>query len=143
MKIEKTNDELMHFNRVGAAYVKKTKDAKTKLTTSIESVFKQLKPVFIDYNETVKDLRLDNCAVDPKTNVLLPKDENGEYRFTIEGVKKFNKDVKKLLDKKVQIETKITEANDALIPTLTEEERFAFSEIVISKQLDEDEIITE
>lgn len=48
------------------------------------------------YNEKLEDIRLDNAHTE--ANGCLIIDEKGGYKFSKEGLKKMNKDVKALLD---------------------------------------------
>ena len=50
-----------------------------------------------DYAKKVEELRLDNAAADDKGILLV--NEKGEFRFTKEGLKKLNEDLKALGEK--------------------------------------------
>lgn len=133
MKIKKTYLELMAFNKVAEDYLIVNKDAKTKLSVSIENIFKQLKPIFEDYNEKVDELRLNNCATSKETGILI-FDERGSYTFKPEDYKKLKNEIKKLQLQEVELHARITPENDTLKGTLSELQLEVFSEIVITKE---------
>lgn len=143
MKTTRTIKQLMEFNNAASGYLKKIdlkkqagEEVDTKLSVSIRSVFKQLKHVFEEHNESINDAQLDNCSVDEKGIIL--RDEMGALRFTVDGTKKFNAATKQLMNKEVDVHIRIRPENDALIHTLTPMEISAFSGIVITEQPEED-----
>ena len=136
MKIQRTYLELINFNQVAAAYLDKNKEAETKLCSAIKQFSKQLKNIFEDYNDERDDLQRNNCSVDEKTKVIL-KDEKGNRQFTIEAEKKLKKEMKELLQAKVECHARIPEGIDELISELTETEREVFSGIIIPEQPNE------
>jgi len=52
------------------------------------------------YNEKVEDIRLDNAHTDEKGCLIL--DEKGGYKYSKDGLKKMNKDIKALLEKEFE-----------------------------------------
>ncbi len=103
-----------------------TKKENTKLTANMRNVIKQIAQHFKDYSELLDDLQLDHCSVDDKTKTIL-LDEKGNRKFTVEGLRAYRKDVKKLDEKEVEIHIRITEDEWEL----TEEETELFSGIII------------
>ncbi len=111
-----------------------------RLKTSVKSVIKQIvKDELIEnYNEKVKDLRIENALVDEKTRALL-KDDKGNYLYSIEGQKNFNKQSKELLSQEIDLYVRIHEDNDIVAQNFEMFERAALSGIVIPIVIDEDE----
>ena len=69
----------------------------TKIQKKLFKFAEKIKPLQDDYLTKVEELRLDNAAADDK-GVLLTN-EKGEFRFSKEGLKKLNEDIKALNDK--------------------------------------------
>lgn len=69
----------------------------TKIQKKLFKFAEKIKPFQEDYIKKVEELRLDNAAADDK-GVLLTNDK-GEFRFSKEGLKKLNEDIKVLNDK--------------------------------------------
>jgi hypothetical protein len=69
----------------------------TKIQKKLFKFAEKIKPLQEDYLKKVEELRLDNAAADDK-GVLLTN-EKGEFRFSKEGLKKLNEDIKVLNDK--------------------------------------------
>jgi hypothetical protein len=69
----------------------------TKIQKKLFKFAEKIKPLQEDYLTKVEELRLDNAAADDK-GVLLTN-EKGEFRFSKEGLKKLNEDIKALGDK--------------------------------------------
>ena len=69
----------------------------TKIQKKLFKFAEKIKPLQEDYITKVEELRLDNAAADDK-GVLLTN-EKGEFRFSKEGLKKLNEDIKALGDK--------------------------------------------
>lgn len=69
----------------------------TKIQKKLFKFAEKIKPLQEDYFKKVEELRLDNAAADDK-GVLLTN-EKGEFRFSKEGLKKLNEDIKALGDK--------------------------------------------
>ena len=69
----------------------------TKIQKKLFKFAEKIKSYQDDYLAKVEELRLDNAAADDK-GVLLTNDK-GEFRFSKEGLKKLNEDIKALGDK--------------------------------------------
>jgi hypothetical protein len=69
----------------------------TKIQKKLFKFAEKIKPLQEDYLKKAEELRLDNAAADDK-GVLLTNDK-GEFRFSKEGLKKLNEDIKVLNDK--------------------------------------------
>jgi hypothetical protein len=69
----------------------------TKIQKKLFKFAEKIKPLQEDYLTKVEELRLDNAAADDK-GVLLTN-EKGEFRFSKDGLKKLNEDIKALGDK--------------------------------------------
>jgi hypothetical protein len=96
-KITKTYAELLGLvttmNALGSN--KEFADANTKGMKKLEKVGAKLKGVLETYNERLEDIRLDNAHTDDKGCLIT--DEKGGYKYSKEGTKKLNKDIKALL----------------------------------------------
>lgn len=133
MKIEKTYLELIEFHAIANRFLSKNKDNENKLVSSVRSVItKQIKNHFDTYNDELDTIQLNNCAVDDKTKVIILGD--GKRQYTIEGQLKLKAEHKTLLNQRVDIHARIAPGIDELITLLTEEEKEAFSGIVIPEQ---------
>jgi predicted nuclease with TOPRIM domain len=71
-------------------------DQKTKTQKKLLKIHEQLKKHYDAYQEKIAELRLDNASVDKDGNLIL--DENGEYKFNKDGLKKLNEAAKELLE---------------------------------------------
>ncbi len=69
----------------------------TKVQKKLFKFAEKIKSYQDDYLKKVEELRLDNAAADEK-GVLLTN-EKGEFRFSKEGLKKLNEDIKALGEK--------------------------------------------
>lgn len=69
----------------------------TKIQKKLFKFAEKIKPIQDEYFKKVEELRLDNAAADDK-GVLLTN-EKGEFRFSKEGLKKLNEDIKALGEK--------------------------------------------
>lgn len=69
----------------------------TKIQKKLFKFAEKIKSYQDDYLAKVEELRLDNAAADEK-GVLLTN-EKGEFRFSKEGLKKLNEDIKALGEK--------------------------------------------
>ena len=110
--VKTTFEKFLEFLTAGNIYQASLKsknksgaEAKTKLSYAIEKVIKMNKSAIDYYNEALEDVRIDNAAVDEK-GVLLT-DEKGSYRFTKDGIKKFNADIKALKAKEYEFHAHI------------------------------------
>ena len=68
----------------------------SKKEVKFKKIADKIKPILEDFNEKRADIRLDNAYTNEKG--ILELDEKGDYKFTKEGVKKLNKDLKELLE---------------------------------------------
>ena len=69
----------------------------TKIQKKLFKFAEKIKPYQDDYIKKVEELRLDNAAADDKGVLLV--NEKGEFRFSKEGLKKLQEDVKTLGEK--------------------------------------------
>lgn len=69
----------------------------SKREKKLKKIAEKVKQNFDEYNEQREDVRLDNAYANAEG--VLDLNEKGEYKFTKEGLKQMNKDMKKLLDK--------------------------------------------
>lgn len=67
----------------------------TKGVKRLQKIGEKLKDHLSAYNEKLEDIRLDNAHVDDKGCLSL--DEKGGYKFSKDGLKQLNKDIKALL----------------------------------------------
>lgn len=95
-----TNKDLIVLVTVMQRVIKDGND--TPLKEVLKSELKKLAPLIDVYNERVTDLKIDHCAIDPASKVIL-RDDKGEMQFTKEGQKAFGTSVKKLLEEPVVI----------------------------------------
>ena len=93
-KVERTYADLLelvrNLNGVQA-------EPNSKREKKLKKIAEKVKPIFDEYNEKREDVRLDNAYANAEG--VLDLNEKGEYKFTKEGLKQMNKDMKKLLDK--------------------------------------------
>jgi hypothetical protein len=75
----------------------------SKLKYALEKVGKLNKTLGDDYSAATEDCRIDFCETDEKGIIL--RDEKGNYRFTKDGLKKFNASIKALQLKEVEVKT--------------------------------------
>lgn len=66
----------------------------------LQKIGAKMKEHLDGYNEKLEDIRLDNAHTDEKGCLIL--DEKGGYKFSKEGLKKMNKDVKELLEQEFE-----------------------------------------
>jgi ElaB/YqjD/DUF883 family membrane-anchored ribosome-binding protein len=93
-KVEKTYADLLelvrNLNGVQA-------EPNSKRQKKLKKIAEKVKSIFDEYNEHREDIRLDNAHANAEG--VLDLNEKGEYKFTKEGLKQMNKEMKKLLDK--------------------------------------------
>jgi hypothetical protein len=96
-KITKTYQELLQLvNAINILSGDKTHAKEnSKGIKKLQSIGTKLKSQLEQYNEKLEDIRLDNAHTDSDGSLIL--DEKGGYKFSKEGLKKLNADVKKLL----------------------------------------------
>jgi len=78
-------------------YINQIDVNETKTIKKVMKIAEKLKPYQEEHNAKIQELRLDNAAVD-KDNVLI-LNEKGDYRFTKEGLKKLQEQLKELGEK--------------------------------------------
>lgn len=115
----------------------------TKLVANIKNVIKQGDKLYETFNEKQNNILIDNATVDEKTNAILYDDSHDakgnlirNYRFTKDQQKEVNKQRKNLLNETVEIHSRITNGEF----DLTEEEKEAFSGIVIPEVKEDGEM---
>jgi transcriptional regulator of heat shock response len=69
----------------------------TKISQKLGKIAKKLEKYVDEYNEQVQEIRIDNASTDDKGIIL--KEENGNYKFSKEGLKKVMKQIKELNEK--------------------------------------------
>jgi ElaB/YqjD/DUF883 family membrane-anchored ribosome-binding protein len=93
-KVERTYADLLelvrNLNVVQA-------EPNSKREKKLKKIAEKVKSIFDEYNEKREDVRLDNAYANAEG--VLDLNEKGEYKFTKEGLKQMNKEMKKLLDK--------------------------------------------
>jgi len=93
-KVERTYADLLdlvrNLNGVQA-------EPNSKREKKLKKIAEKIKPIFEQYNEQREEIRLDNAHANAEG--VLDLNEKGEYKFTKEGLKQMNKEMKKLLDK--------------------------------------------
>lgn len=142
MKIKKTYTELIEFASISNNYSYLEKDNENKLVSAINLINKQLKGIFEEYNDERDTIQINMCLVDDITQAILYDvipGTNGqpatrEKRYSVSGMIKLKDAIKKLNKKQVQIHSRIVEGIEDLISTLTDDERIAFSELIIPEQ---------
>jgi hypothetical protein len=72
------------------------KDSNTKAHKKLAKIGELIQVYIDDFNEKKDEIRLDAAAVDKDGFII--ENENGDYSFNKEGVKKLNKAMKELLD---------------------------------------------
>lgn len=70
--------------------------ANTKGVKKLQKIGTKMKEHLDAYNEKLEDIRLDNAHTEENGCLIL--DDKGGYKFSKEGLKKMNKDVRALLD---------------------------------------------
>lgn len=97
-KVTKTYQELLQL--VNAINVlsgdQEHASSNSKGIKKLQKVGSKMKEHLESYNERMEDIRLDNAHTDQSGCLIL--DDKGGYKFSKEGIKKLNKDVKGLLD---------------------------------------------
>jgi len=66
----------------------------TKGQKKLFKIYEKLKPYLDEYQAQIDDIRLEYASVDDKGNVIV--DDKGNYKYTKEELKKFNKAFKEL-----------------------------------------------
>lgn len=74
--------------------------ANTKGVKKLQKIGTKMKEHLDAYNEKLEDIRLDNAHTEENGCLIL--DDKGGYKFSKDGLKKMNKDVRVLLDSKFE-----------------------------------------
>lgn len=74
--------------------------ANTKGVKKLQKIGAKMKEHLDAYNEKLEDIRLDNAHTEENGCLIL--DDKGGYKFSKDGLKKMNKDVRVLLDSKFE-----------------------------------------
>lgn len=119
-KVNRNYDELIRLaNAINIlSSSKEHVEANTKGVKKLQKIGAKIKTHLESYNEMLEDIRLDNAHTDESGALIL--DEKGGYKFTKEGLKKMNKDIKNLLNKEFEF-YQFTFSNDGI-------ENYAFLE---------------
>jgi cobalamin biosynthesis Co2+ chelatase CbiK len=72
-------------------------NSETKTQKKLVKIYEKVKAHHEDYQAKIEELRLDNAST--KENDILILNENGEYSFTQEAIKKLTEQVKELSNK--------------------------------------------
>jgi glucosamine 6-phosphate synthetase-like amidotransferase/phosphosugar isomerase protein len=119
-KVTKTyNELLMLVNAINILSGNKEEVTENnKGIKKLQKIGTKMKEHLDAYNEKVEDIRLDNAHTDEKGCLIL--DEKGGYKYSKDGLKKMNKDIKALLEKEFEF-YQFTFSNDGI-------ENYAFLE---------------
>jgi hypothetical protein len=105
----------------------------TKLSYAVARMLKRCQKPLEDYNGKIEDLRLDQALEDEKTKAVL-RDEQQQYKFDKNGLKKVLEDQRALLNQEIEIEPYIA---TALPGDLSSDVRIAFEGFVIEPEPEE------
>jgi predicted nuclease with TOPRIM domain len=102
-KVTKTYQELIQLaNAINIlSSSKEHVEANTKGVKKLQKIGAKIKSELEAYNEKLEDLRLDNAHTDESGALIL--DDKGGYKFSKDGLKKLNKDIKGLLEQTFEI----------------------------------------
>lgn len=93
VKVKRSNAELLELVR----FLNMTPAEKgSKAEAKLKKIAEKIKPLFDAYNEKREEIRLDHAYANEKG--ILELNEKGEYKFTKDGIKAMQKDMKALLD---------------------------------------------
>lgn len=151
MKVQKIYLDIFALRMLGAGYLKRHEGKENKLCDAFKAFSKQYKGIDETYEEAVDDIGRNNCITikgGEKDGAIvydnIPiKNEKGEQIgvqqkrcFNPEGERKMKAELKALLNKTITVHARIAEGDDVpgLIEKLTDDEKRAFSEIIIPKQ---------
>jgi hypothetical protein len=93
MKYKKINEVINQINNIQG-------NPEEKVIKKLLKFAEKLKPYQEEYATKAQELRLDNAATD-KDGVLILK-EDGDYKFTKEGLKKLQEQIKELGEKEFE-----------------------------------------
>ena len=102
-KVKKTYQELVQLaNAINILSGSKEHVAEnTKGVKKLQKIGAKIKTHLEEYNDKLEDLRLDNAHTDSTGALVL--DEKGGYKFSKEGLKKLNKDIRGLMEQEFEI----------------------------------------
>ena len=102
-KVNKTyNELLMLVNAINILVNNKEEVSENnKGIKKLQKIGTKIKEHVEVYNEKVEDIRLDNAHTDEKGCLIL--DDKGGYKYSKDGLKKMNKDVKNLLEQEFEL----------------------------------------
>jgi hypothetical protein len=103
MKYNKINEVIFQINNIKG-------NPDEKVIKKLKKFAEKLKPYQEEYSAKLQELRLDNAATD-KDGVLI-LNEDGDYKFTKEGIKKLGEQLKELNEKEFEFK-KIEVVNPA------------------------------
>lgn len=93
MKYNKINEVIFQINNIKG-------NPDEKVIKKLKKFAEKLKPYQEEYSVKLQELRLDNAATD-KDGVLI-LNEDGDYKFTKEGIKKLTEQLKELGEKEFE-----------------------------------------
>ena len=88
-----TYEQIENFS-IRADFYYQSTTGETKLKAFVKKAVANLTPILKQHNEKLSDLRIDNALEDEKGAMMT--DEKGNYKFSKEGLKKLNKEVRDL-----------------------------------------------
>ena len=99
-KVTKNYGDLMVVARALNILMSDKTILSSKAGKKLEKIAKKTSPHIEEYNEKLEDIRLDNANVDANGSLLT--DEKGNYKYSKEGTKKMNAEIKELLKKEFE-----------------------------------------
>lgn len=98
---KKYNDLLLLVNAINILSGNKEEATEnSKGIKKLQKIGAKMKEHLDAYNEKVEDIRLDNAHTDDKGCLLL--DDKGGYKYSKDGLKKMNADIKALLEQEFE-----------------------------------------
>lgn len=88
-----TYEQIENFS-IRADFYYQSTTGETKLKAFVKKAVANISPILKSHNEKLSDLRIDNALEDEKGAIMT--DEKGNYKFSKEGLKKLNKEVREL-----------------------------------------------
>lgn len=102
------DNEFLKFNPIKQGF-DFTDKQHTKLSSGLKNIIKQIEKINVETIEEITELRWKNALSDDKTKALLFEPDGKTYKFSCEGMIKFNNEVKELKKKEIEIHTRIQE----------------------------------
>lgn len=99
-KVTRTYEDLLILIRGLNILMSDKEILSSKAGKKLEKMAKKVQSHLDEYNEKLEDIRLDNANVDANGSLLT--DEKGGYKYSKEGIKKMNADIKELLKKEFE-----------------------------------------